>query len=285
MKLRATLAAVVLTGALLIVPTPAVAAPPGDVACNTYSILGLRGSGESRPSGTSFQGSYSLVAFAAAVKSVLGSSKVATINVWYEAKAVPGTDPNKTKETKPVDYVRYAQSASNGVANLRSMIASRNRACPSERVIVAGYSQGAWAAHAALNSLADSNGIVKGVYAAALIADPLFKNGQGVNLGTAKSAGAAGNSISSTVGKLLKNSASGVPYFSHLFTPGFKSSKVYVRQLCDKNDAVCDSMQWMASKISFDAGLAVHLAYNKNTATMSSRVNPLGYAIAKAVKK
>lgn len=286
MRIRTVFTVVALAIAGVLAPAPAMAAPPGDVPCNTYSILGLRGSGEKRESISSFAGSPALGSFATAVKSSLGTKKVAIINVWYEAMAVPGTDPSKTKEVRPVDYVKYAKSASNGIVNLRSMIASRRSACPNERVIVAGYSQGAWAAHATLNALADRNGVVKGVYAAALIADPLYRHGMGKSMGTAKSSGAAGNRVSAGFAKLLRDSADGVPYFAQLFTPGFTATKVGLFQLCDAHDVVCDTMAWAGAKVSFAAGLKIHLSYSeRNGSLIGPRVTPMGLAVAKLVKK
>ncbi|KXO87802.1 hypothetical protein AXK56_15565 [Tsukamurella pulmonis] len=133
---------------------PAVAAPD----CTDYTVIGAAGSGEGRSSG----GLGSTVNSAAqtfAARARAADKTVAIRPIYYPAAAVPtGLD----------QLGGFLASMNTGAANTQGDVEIVLKACPSTRIVMAGYSQGAAAVHRALQRLGDRPQFT----AAALIGDP-----------------------------------------------------------------------------------------------------------------
>jgi hypothetical protein len=74
------------------------------------------------------------------------------------------------------DAVEYIGSYRDGVGSLEYVLESEATRCPSEKIVLAGYSQGALAIHLALGNLAGS-GILSHIGAVVLVADPAKRGG------------------------------------------------------------------------------------------------------------
>ncbi|GAA4394750.1 hypothetical protein GCM10023147_27170 [Tsukamurella soli] len=232
--MSATLAALVGAPALAatvlvapVVPGLAAAASAAPV-CADYTVIGAAGSGEGGEDG----GLGPLVAgvadgFAASARA---EGKTATVRaVHYPAAAVPqdisGIGP-------------FLASIETGAADTQGDFGIVTRACPSTRVVLIGYSQGAAAVHRALQRLGDRPQIA----AAALIADPDRLPGDTViSMGSAR--GGQGMARAAVVAGAV---------------PGDLPPRIgaHTLSICTNGDPVC---QWTGDLMSI--GLNAHTSY------------------------
>lgn len=148
------LAALVAPLAPAFVAAPAAAAP----TCADYTFIGVAGSGEGREAGG------------------LGT----TVNAAAQAFAARVRAADKTVAIRPIHYPAapvptgldklggFLASINTGAANTQGDVGIVTKACPSTKIVLVGFSQGASAVHRALQRLGDTKQIV----GAALIADP-----------------------------------------------------------------------------------------------------------------
>lgn len=172
-------AALVAAGALAVPASASAAAVPAakstTATCANIILLGVAGSGERTPAQIKSHNG-----FGSTIKNLLtqietdlkaSSYRAKTVTTFrketldYPAAAVPTTVNAQTVKS-------YVKSADQGVTALRNRITKLRTTCPSSKVVIAGYSQGAWVTHAALASFGSNKDAVKNVKATILLADP-----------------------------------------------------------------------------------------------------------------
>lgn len=159
-------------------PPPPPPDPPADSVCASFMFIGARGSGQS-PQGDppSYSGDgdgmgpetyNAYLGFQQRLYELNPSLSVQPYGLRYRAL---GTQYN------PINFgvAGYFESIFNGVFSLSTFLSAQHLRCPSQKFVLAGYSQGALVVHIALRWLADTNpdllnpSVTAGV---ALIADP-----------------------------------------------------------------------------------------------------------------
>jgi hypothetical protein len=155
--------------------------PPSTYTCAKIAFIGARGSGDAPQGTTENYTSYP------SADDGLGNKLPNMINSLNNTLAHYGYSTNDVKvlpvryealsATDVVNYIdqNYYDSIYDGVNQVVSMILDEESHCPSEKLILAGYSQGALAIHLALQNLADSSaGSLSSSHIAAilLLADP-----------------------------------------------------------------------------------------------------------------
>ncbi len=145
--------------ALLAPLVPAVAAPASAAPkCADYTVIGAAGSGEGGAAG-GLGATVNAAAQAFAGRARAAGRTVAIRPVHYPAAPVPTS----------LDRIGgFLASMNTGAANTQGDVEIVVKACPSTKIVLVGYSQGAAAVHRALQRLGER----KQFAAAALIADP-----------------------------------------------------------------------------------------------------------------
>ncbi|MGX9295176.1 cutinase family protein [Tsukamurella paurometabola] len=145
--------------ALLVPLAPAFAAPVAAAPeCADYTFIGAAGSGEGHSAG-GLGATVNSAAQAFAGRARAAGRSVAIRPIYYPAAAVP---------SRLDQFGGFLASMNAGAANTQGDVEIVLKACPSTKIVLAGYSQGASAVHRALQRLGDR----KQITAAALIADP-----------------------------------------------------------------------------------------------------------------
>ena len=231
-------------------PTPATA--PADGACSEPLFIGVRGSGEA-PQGTeTFDASNEL--------NNMGT-EVALVERGFQTQlgAAQAVDPvglrYPASEVNPVDLANATFSASvwAGAYQLEDLLSSEEAACGGhQRVVLAGYSQGALVIHLVLGDPGASS-LLAPIAAVVLVADPAkLADGTETHAGTA-AAGTAG----------LYAEAIGAPAIPPALEPKTITD-------CDAYDIVC-APGWtqtgtsaLGDPVGVGAGVAVHEAYSSS---------------------
>ncbi|WP_052238423.1 cutinase family protein [Mycolicibacterium setense] len=162
--------------------------------------------------------------------------------VAYPAVAVPA-------DGDLLGWGGFMSSVDTGVAALGNQYAAFTQQCPSSKVVLAGYSQGAMVVHRNLAALSGSPNLAAALLVAdgdRLPADPT------VNLGTATAVPGAGKGV-----------AQDWPILSH--APAVLPVSVGARTIsvCDRGDAVCDYDE-DAEEVTANA-IAVHTSYARSS--------------------
>ncbi|OBB19615.1 cutinase [Mycolicibacterium setense] len=162
--------------------------------------------------------------------------------VAYPAVAVPA-------DGDLLGWGGFMSSVDTGVAALANQYAAFTQQCPSSKVVLAGYSQGAMVVHRNLAALSGSPNLAAALLVAdgdRLPADPT------VNLGTATAVPGAGKGV-----------AQDWPILSH--APAVLPVSVGARTIsvCDRGDAVCDYDE-DAEEVTANA-IAVHTSYARSS--------------------
>ncbi|WP_165375374.1 cutinase family protein [Sanguibacter massiliensis] len=176
----AALAAGLAPGAAGVATAPAAQAAVGPAklvttTCADIVLLGVAGSGERTDAKIKEFGGYGETVrdVLNRIESDLKASSYRTTQVTTfkeEALNYPAAGlPTKVTATEVTNYVTSAET---GVTTLRDRIAHYRTTCPSAKVIVVGYSQGAWVTHATLASVGTNTDVVRNVKATILLADP-----------------------------------------------------------------------------------------------------------------
>jgi hypothetical protein len=158
--------------------------------------------------------------------------------VDYPATAVPASGDIG-------GWLGWVGSVDAGTAAVRDQYASFTQRCPSTKIVLAGYSQGAMAVHRNLHSLAESPNLT----AVLLIADgDRMRDDTTINLGSATSVKDAGKGVAQEWPILAHATKSKLPS-----SIGSRTISV-----CDRGDAVCDALPDVPTSA---AGVAVHTSY------------------------
>lgn len=197
-------------------PGAPAAAPAGPLACTAYAFVAARGTGE--PQGD--ERAVLRPVFDRVAASVPGG---VNYNVVYPAT----TD--------------FSNGPRQGAADINRVLAAQAAACPTQRFVLAGYSQGAMAVAVATQSMPPATRAR--VAAIVVFGDPYYRPDQPWNATTnAASRGGLAAAL---------NGLSAFPQF-----PG------RIQDYCNANDSVCGS----------GSGIAGHLTYGRNTAAAANFV-------------
>jgi Cutinase len=245
-RLGALVGAVAAAGAALVGLTAVVAhAEPG---CPDVHWMGAAGSGERGAEVTMNGGMGRVVyqSFNALKKLVERDGRTITAEaVDYPATAVP-------EDGGVLDWANFMGSVDAGTAALGGQYASFAARCPSAKVVLAGYSQGAMVVHRNLHALAASPNLA----ASLLIADgDRLPDDPTVNIGSVTSVPGAGKGV-----------AQDWPILAHVpaALPVALGSKTI--SVCDLGDAVCDYDEDSEDSESVMAtAAAIHTSYDIST--------------------
>lgn len=119
-------------------PTASSALPAGD--CGQVLFVGVRGSGEAPPYGST------ITDFRDAVARGAGGADVRQAYLDYPAAAIDAVDTRSLEDAifdPTAAQNSYFASVAAGVGALSKLIASQAQACPNQRLLLAGFSQGA----------------------------------------------------------------------------------------------------------------------------------------------
>jgi len=265
-------------------------APAPLPACKKYLLIGLRGSGESAPLGGMLSTLFSSLDSglqadeierlqAAAEEGEVVDTEVHYVQrdaVLYPANAVPFFAGHGFWEGVK-DLATYPASVWLGAAMLiQQLEASFDKCGADQKIVLAGYSQGAWALHAALQFLgAIDSPLLDSVETVGLIADPLrTPKLQFTNLGSAPSGGQGvatlalgvlGAAFFAWMTKSLKGAYEGYQAGQHAAAMGYPESlKSATIELCDERDLVCDVNHYV-NPFNWDeigTGTSIHGSYS-----------------------
>jgi alpha-tubulin suppressor-like RCC1 family protein len=235
-------------------------------ACPDVAFYGLRGSGQGSGFGTQ------VFAVKKALEDELGARRrveyipvdytAAGVEVLaphaYDFAALPLTGPLPVGGHYAVaHYGRYMASVNDGITKTYSIIAANARTCPSQRLVLAGYSQGAMVLHRLVNRFASEGrlDILHRIGGLVLLADPdRVANTATIRVGTAP-AGAQG--VASAFGTT-----------QDIANPTLRPRTI---SICHKDDMVCDFRGAWSVK-NYRAATAVHTGtgYTTTSASVSS---------------
>ena len=246
-------------------PAPATAAP----TCADALVLALVGSGQPVKGPTDLSVSPQLRVIYDAASAAVGPGHTLAVRVVaYPAESVSVLFAGVTvlnAVTRLRDNIHvYLAGEKQGVAALRNDIAAARAACPSMKLALIGYSQGAMVVHEVLNELAGAAAADRdAVVGAVLLADPeRLPHAAPAELGTV---GADTHGVCETVHHLV--SCTSPAPLADVRAP-FDRRTVSV---CDRGDAVCDTSELVGelvrhptvsgAKEVLQAGMTVHHVY------------------------
>ena len=219
-----------------------------DPGCPDVHYIGAAGSGERGPE-VALNGGMGRVVFQSfnALKQLVEADgrTITAEAVEYPAIEVP-------EDGGVLDWANFMGSVDAGAAALGGQYASFVQRCPTSKVVLAGYSQGAMVVHRNLHPLAGSPNLA----ASLLIADgDRLPEDPTINIGTAVSVPGAGKGV-----------AQDWPILAHApapLTPELGSKTISV---CNRGDAVCDyDEDSEESEAVMATAVAVHTSYDVST--------------------
>jgi hypothetical protein len=150
--------------------------PPTTYTCTKVAFIGARGSGEP-PTGDNQTYLNPADGLGAKLPGLLDGINSTLSNYGYSSSDVKvlAVQYRALEANNPLNYITqaYFDSVYDGVNKTVSMILDEESHCPSEKLILAGYSQGALAIHLALMDLASADpGTLSSIAAVLMIADP-----------------------------------------------------------------------------------------------------------------
>ncbi|CAB4727222.1 MAG: cutinase family protein [Actinobacteria bacterium] len=151
--------------ASILIPTSTTAATAATAStCSDIYVLGARGSGQYAEGGDQF-GGYGPQVFAAVrdLEEKTGASASST--------SAPVTYPAWPTSMLVTNKKRYFEGIDQGVANALQALADRQRRCPTERLVLAGYSSGAMVVHRVVRRILDDRTFAARLDGVLLIAD------------------------------------------------------------------------------------------------------------------
>ncbi|KQZ22531.1 cutinase family protein [Microbacterium sp. Root553] len=267
-------------------------APAPLPACKKYLLIGLRGSGESPvPFGGTISSLFGTLETGlkadererlqeAADEGEVVQTEIDVVEkkaIDYPATAVPiAAGQGFVQSVK--DFASYPGSVWQGAAMLVRQLEAAVDQCggSGQKIVLAGYSQGAWALHAALQFLgAIDSPLLESVEAVGLVADPLRTPTLAfTNLGSAASSGqgiatfalgALGATFFGFMTKSLKGAYAGYEAGQHVAAMGYPADLVSATiQVCDERDLVCDVDHYINPFHWGEAsnGTAIHGSYD-----------------------
>jgi Cutinase len=216
--------------------------------CPDVHWIGAAGSGERGPEAT-MNGGMGRVVFQSfnALKQLVerDGGTITAEAVEYPATPVPD-------DGGVLDWAAFMSSVDAGTAALGGQYASFAARCPSAKVVLAGYSQGAMVVHRNLHALATSPNLA----ASLLIADgDRLPDDPTVNIGSVASVPGRGKGV-----------AQDWPVLAHAPAPLPPAVGSRTISVCDLGDAVCDYDEDSEDSESVMAtAVAIHTSYDIST--------------------
>ena len=197
------------------------------VLCQDVVFVGARGSGETADAATANMGEHTHLALREFVAALANKPRSYRVGYWATTRHSP-----RPVSDLPGAPARFSQGIDGGVEETLEFLTHRMDRCPSERFVLAGYSQGAMVMHRVMWQLESSQRLAR-LDGIVVIADgDRFPSQGGQAYGTSLGDGAAGVAHSSNVrGEKYEALRRGVP---DLVESRFHS-------VCDRGDLVCDA--------------------------------------------
>ncbi|MCJ1709208.1 cutinase family protein, partial [Microbacterium sp. VKM Ac-2923] len=264
-------------------PAPAPRTVKSAEECNEYLFLGVRGSGQDPPVAGDPRSGYGREVEDVKDGFTTLRSDTKTLALSYSANAVPLTQDSWKVWNWLGQIGDFQPSAWSGSVELMQQIERAVDECgeSGQKIVIVGYSQGAWAVHAALNYLhASKSDLLEHVSAVGLIADPLRSSSNALrNEGSAKAGigvavsglGNVAVSYNDMITQIALHDFPAVPATS-MSDYRYPSQLAQItREYCDDMDLVCDYGNLMDQNSqyllglgiagAFKAGSDVHTAY------------------------
>lgn len=235
------------------------AAVPLTTSCKNILVIGARGSGEAPQGSQSYskaadhgRGPTVATATAALARGLGGLLSARTVPVVYPALSTSYLKPGKSF---PKRARQYLAGVAVGKKFVLALLAQAESACPSEKFVLVGYSQGAMVMHQVLAAIAGRPDLLGRVAAAVLIADPDRAAKQG-----ARNSGTAGDGVSG-IDTWLRHSAGLHPI------PIPSAVRGRTISVCNTRDLVCDFTARHAAQFSVTS--KVHTDSYKGSGTLA----------------
>jgi hypothetical protein len=168
-------ALVIQLSALVVFPAPGWAEPnPGFGFCRDVRIIGVRGSGQTNDYGSTIQQT---------VNGTLVRLAGTSLEIYDEP--LEYTAHGAGVDDIIADLEGLAVSVAQGTDRMLTRLRDEAARCPDQMILLAGYSQGAWVIHNALDVIADEEEVAGRIGGVALVADPRRSNPDAVNRGGA----------------------------------------------------------------------------------------------------
>ena len=231
-------------------------AQPAQPACPDVHWIGAAGSGERLGAGAADGGMGRVIAksyrdFAGLIQQSGRTITAEAVN--YPAVAVP-------EDGGILDWAGFMGSVDTGTAALGQQYQAFVAQCPTSKVVLAGYSQGAMVVHRNLHSLDASPNLA----AALLVADgDRLPQDPTVNIGSVTAVPGAGKGV-----------AQDWPILAHAPAPLPVTMGARTISVCNLGDAVCDYDPDAEDEMN-PAAVAVHTSYARKAGAMDSWTVPL----------
>jgi hypothetical protein len=239
--------AVCLLGLAPTAPASAVARA-AEPSCAQVLVVGVRGSGENADD----VGGYgkTVASFVGRFRHAYGhAGQVAAIPLDYAAQGVFSL-------ASVLDPSTFFGSVDNGIKSLEYLLTTRARQCPTEKIVLAGYSQGALVVNRALVELGEQKSrILERVASITLIADPQRIGTSASNLGDASHA------------------FNGLGVATGVYPADELPAELIPRtdSMCTKGDVVCAYDSTRALPVITPAAFAKHTSYTPRTTALARR--------------
>lgn len=277
-----------------------------DDECKDYLLLGMRGSGQSASDllGPEVRAMWSTLRTGSVIDHLPEDATFGAIGIAYAANPVPifGTSGRNLWQHLN-DIAQYTPGAWGGAVKLIVQIQKAVEDCgdSGQTLIISGYSQGAWAAHAALAYLgAIDSPLLDHIGAVALIADPLRSKGFAFpNAAIADPGDGVAQTWIGAAGltwmEWLRESASSLDNFPTVPQVQMNDSRYPsvlisdTRELCGQGDSVCDTSWILTFPRSlgavglFQDGIGIHMSYTDEGGSVYSPAESLGFDVREAL--
>lgn len=243
------------------VAEPASAAGP--LPCADVLFLGARGSGEPMTASEVKRNSGQVPGYGIEVDQVRAAFTAEATRRGYSVNSVAITYPaestdviKRTSSGLPTGAMGYFAGLDIGVQGVVSIVSARVGACPDEKFVLAGYSQGAMVMHRALARIAEISGAIEKVRSVVLIADGDRVSGSIAELvGTAPQSGVG----------LAEWARRDIGYIGGVTYDGSDIPSILsgrVRAICNSGDLICDfNRALVLSPKALKTATSIHTAY------------------------
>jgi hypothetical protein len=260
-SISAFVGAVLMGGAAMTGLTVGVAS--AQPACPDVHWIGAAGSGE-RAGNIAADGGMGRVIFKS-YRDFAGAVQQSGRTITAEAVQYPATPV--PEDGGILDWAGFIGSVDAGTAALGQQYQAFVTQCPSSKVVLAGYSQGAMVVHRNLHALEASPNLT----AALLVADGDRRpEDPTINLGTVASVPAAGKGV-----------AQDWPILAHAPAPLPPTIGARTISVCNLGDAVCDYDPDAEDEMN-PAAVAVHTSYARSVSQMDAWTAPLYRLVTQA---